>query len=91
MKHVKLFENFINQNKYDAFIARIAELPEEEKEQLSDHWMDADEITSSLGSAVWTTLRIGNGRGFEERALRFLKTAGSEDPHGDLEEFIERY
>ena len=94
MAHVKSFENFINENrhdKYDDFISKIDSLPEEEKIRLSDHWMDSGKITSTLGSAVWTTIRVGNGKGFEERAIRFLTNAGRKNPHRDLEEFIERY
>jgi hypothetical protein len=98
MKHVKLFESFIAEgDKYDEFISRIDKLPETEKEKLSDHWMGPEgepsphPIISALGSAVWTTLSIGKGKGFKDRALKFLRTAGSANPQKDLDDFIESY
>ena len=78
-------------NKYDEFIARIAKLPEGEKQRISDIWCPdegGDEATATLGSAVWTTIGISDGKGFQERATRFLMTAGVEDPQGELDEFI---
>ena len=78
-------------NKYDEFIARIAKLPEGEKQRISDTWCPdegGDETTATLGSAVWTTIRISDGKGFQERATRFLVSAGVEDPQGELDGFI---
>ena len=81
-------------NKYDEFIASIAKLPDAEKQRLSDTWCPdegGDEATATLGSAVWTTIRISDGKGFQERAIRFLTSAGVDDPQGELDEFIRSF
>lgn len=98
MGRFRLYEEFLNEgDKYDDFITKIEKLPEEEKQYLSDEWMGPESepsphpMISTIGSAVWTTLSIGKGKGFKDRALKFLKTAGSRNPQAELDDFIETY
>ena len=89
MNNIKIFEEFINEgDKYDNFVDYINNLTEREKEFISNLWMDSDDITSSLGSALWSTLRLGGS--FKDRALKFLSSKSS-NPEKDLEDFIEQY
>jgi len=89
MKNIKIFEEFINEgDKYDDFVDYISKLSEREKEFISNLWMDSDEIESTLGSALWTTLRLGGS--FKDRSLRFLASRSS-NPEKDLEDFVEKY
>ena len=75
MKNLKIFEDFLNESdKYESFLERIKKMPEEEKEFLSNVWMDSDDITSTIASALWTSARTGNS--FKENALRFLAKKG---------------
>lgn len=90
MKNLKIFEEFLNEkDKYEAFVDRIKKMPEEEKEFVSNVWMDSDEITSTIASSLWSSYRTGSS--FKENALKFLAkkglTVGAEKA---LDDFIEK-
>lgn len=97
MKHISVYESFKEEDRYDTFIKYIDALPDSAKHELSDLWAgpsgepSPDPITATLGSAVWATLSIGGGRGFKERAVKYLMRAGSSNPQRDLDDFVASY
>ena len=97
MKHISVYESFGEEDRYEAFIKYIDSLPDSAKHELSDLWTgpsgepSPDPILATLGSAVWATLSIGKGRGFKERAMKYLMRAGSSNPQRDLDDFVASY
>jgi hypothetical protein len=77
--------------KYDAFIAKVDGFTDREKGLISDAWSNGGEVSSTLGSAVWTTIRVSGGMGFKERAIRFLNQLGVDDPQSELDDFVEQF
>jgi hypothetical protein len=97
MKNSKKVSAPVATNNFDTFILYISQLAENEKNILSDEWVgpegqpSPDPVLAALGSAVWSTLGVHKGKGFEARALKMAKQAGSADPAKSLAEFIKIY